>query len=213
MGTIKQGILGGFSGKVANVVGSSWKGIAVMKSLPLSVANPKSSAQVAQRTKFSNVTVCASSILSSVIKPLWDRFAQKMSGYNDFIRTNIDLFAGTSPSVFADFIISQGIMAKTPITVAYSIIGEDDLSCEWDDTDLSGYKLADDKAYLLALTSNSSKPFFMSLDRTRTQGSATVDFPFNLIEGTVVHLYLAFARADGTIVSDTAYLEAPAVSE
>jgi hypothetical protein len=212
MGKIKQGILGGFSGKVANVVGSSWKGIAVMKSLPLSVANPRTSAQVAQRTKFSNVVVCASSILSSVVKPLWDRFAQKMSGFNDFVRTNIDLFAGTSPSVFADFVISQGIMAKTPITEAFATIGEDDVSISWDDTDLSGYKLADDKAYLLALTSNSPKTFFMNLDKIRSQGSATVDLPFDLIDGTVCHLYLAFARADGTIVSDTAYLEAPAVA-
>jgi len=30
MGTIKRGILGGFSGKVANVVGTSWKGIALL---------------------------------------------------------------------------------------------------------------------------------------------------------------------------------------
>ena len=31
MGTIKQGILGGFSGKVGTVVGSSWKGISYMR--------------------------------------------------------------------------------------------------------------------------------------------------------------------------------------
>ena len=211
MGKIKQGILGGFSGKVANVVGSSWKGIAVMKSLPLSVANPRTAAQVAQRTKFTNITVLAASILSSVVKPLWDRFAQKMSGYNDFIRTNIDLFEGTSPSDFSEFVISNGIMAITPITEAFATIGEDDVSISWDDTDLDGYKLADDKVFLLALTSNSSKAFFVNLPRIRSQGSATVDLPFDLIAGTVVHLYLAFARADGTIVSNTAYLEAPAV--
>ncbi len=40
MGIIKRGILGGFSNKVANVVGSSWKGINTMRALPLSVANP-----------------------------------------------------------------------------------------------------------------------------------------------------------------------------
>ena len=48
MGILKQGILGGFSGKVANVVGTSWKGIAVIKAMPLSVANPKTAGQVAQ---------------------------------------------------------------------------------------------------------------------------------------------------------------------
>jgi hypothetical protein len=30
MGTIKQGILGGFSGKVGTVVGGTWKGIHYM---------------------------------------------------------------------------------------------------------------------------------------------------------------------------------------
>jgi hypothetical protein len=41
MGTIKQGILGGFSGKVGTVVGASWKGIAYMRSLPQKVKNPR----------------------------------------------------------------------------------------------------------------------------------------------------------------------------
>ena len=31
MGTIKKGILGGFSGKVGTVVGASWKGISYMR--------------------------------------------------------------------------------------------------------------------------------------------------------------------------------------
>ena len=31
MGIIKQGVPGGFSGKVGTVIGSSWKGIAVMR--------------------------------------------------------------------------------------------------------------------------------------------------------------------------------------
>jgi len=34
MGTIKQGILGGFSGKVGTVVGASWKGKAYMRGMP-----------------------------------------------------------------------------------------------------------------------------------------------------------------------------------
>jgi hypothetical protein len=34
MGIIKQGILGGFSGKVGNVVGGTWKGIDYMRVLP-----------------------------------------------------------------------------------------------------------------------------------------------------------------------------------
>ena len=52
MGIIKQGITGGFSGMVGNVVGGSWKGIAYMRIRPVSVANPQTVGQQDQRTKF-----------------------------------------------------------------------------------------------------------------------------------------------------------------
>ena len=55
MGKIGRGILGGVSGKVANVVGSRWKGIDYIRAKPLSVANPRTLLQVNQRTKFALV--------------------------------------------------------------------------------------------------------------------------------------------------------------
>ena len=55
MGKIKQGILGGFRGTVGTVVGSSWNGVAYMKGKPQSVKNPRSDAQVQQRTFFKEV--------------------------------------------------------------------------------------------------------------------------------------------------------------
>ena len=55
MGKISQGVLGGFSGKVGNVVGGSWKGIDYMRIKPASVTNPRTAAQVDQRSKFSIV--------------------------------------------------------------------------------------------------------------------------------------------------------------
>ncbi len=55
MATYKQGILGPFSGKVGTVVGSSWRGIAYIRSLAAKVANPRTAAQVAARAKLSEV--------------------------------------------------------------------------------------------------------------------------------------------------------------
>ena len=52
MGKIKQGILGGFKGKVGTVIGSSWNGIAYMRGLAQSVKNPKTAAQLQQRAYF-----------------------------------------------------------------------------------------------------------------------------------------------------------------
>lgn len=52
MGTIKQGILGGFSGKVGTVIGSSWKGISYMRGRAQNVKNPQTEKQIEQRSKF-----------------------------------------------------------------------------------------------------------------------------------------------------------------
>ena len=55
MGKIKQGILGGFKGKVGTVIGASWNGIAYMKGLPQSQKDPKTAAQLRQRDFFREV--------------------------------------------------------------------------------------------------------------------------------------------------------------
>lgn len=52
MGKIKKGILGGFSGRVGNVIGGSWKGIDYMRSEATSISDPKTAKQLEQRSKF-----------------------------------------------------------------------------------------------------------------------------------------------------------------
>lgn len=88
MAVIKQGVLGGFSGKIGGVVGSSWKGIAVIKALPLSVAQPQTTKKVNAWSRFSNVVSFSKPILTDVLKPLLDRIAVKQSGYNLFAQMN-----------------------------------------------------------------------------------------------------------------------------
>ena len=55
MGKIKQGILGGFRGKVGTVIGASWNGIAYMRGLAQSHKNPQTEAQLKQRSFFKEV--------------------------------------------------------------------------------------------------------------------------------------------------------------
>ena len=53
MGIIKQGVLGGFSGKVGTVIGSSWKGKAVMRGLTIAKSGKPTASQLQQQAKFS----------------------------------------------------------------------------------------------------------------------------------------------------------------
>ncbi|WP_010135835.1 DUF6266 family protein [Ochrovirga pacifica] len=55
MATFEKGILGGFSGKVGNVVGSRWRGKNVMRSLPQRGSYVPTTKQEEQREKFKTV--------------------------------------------------------------------------------------------------------------------------------------------------------------
>ena len=71
MGKIKQGILGGFKGKVGTVIGASWNGIAYMKGLPQSQKDPKTAAQMAQRNYFTEIQRLVSQLTTEQLASLY----------------------------------------------------------------------------------------------------------------------------------------------
>lgn len=122
MAIIKRGILGGFSNKIGNVVGTSWKGISVMRSLPQSVHNPKTQAQEEQRTNFAVASKLGSQLLDSIIKPFWDKKAIRMSGYNLWVQTNINRWLKTGIGYNEDVLLVEG----APIEIrGFSVDGEE----------------------------------------------------------------------------------------
>lgn len=86
MGKIKQGILGGFKGKVGTVIGSSWNGIAYMKGLPQSVKNSKTAAQIMQREFFKEVQQLASQLTAEQLAFLFPSSPQGMSRRNAIVQ-------------------------------------------------------------------------------------------------------------------------------
>lgn len=119
MAIIKKGILGGFSNKVGNVVGSTWKGINTMRSLPAQYNDANSVAQQANRSTFKYFSAFGSQLLTGIIRPLWDWQAKRMSGYNLFIKRNIDYRnANEEEWSIEDLIISEGRLCQVEITNA-----------------------------------------------------------------------------------------------
>ena len=88
MGTIKQGILGGFNGKVGTVVGSSWKGITYMRGQAQHVKNPRTAGQVYSRTAFKAVSAALSPI-ASTLRLTFAKSAGKMSAFNKAVSINL----------------------------------------------------------------------------------------------------------------------------
>lgn len=200
MARINQGILGGFSGKIANVVGSSWKGIAVMKAMPQSVANPQTASQTAQRARFKNSVAFAQIILADILKPLWDRFAGQQSGFNAFISENITLFDAAMPDPKKEMQISGGQMAKTLIVSCSADTAADEITLGWDDDSGSGDKLSDDDGYAIIVNHTKDTVSYAAATFDRVDVSVIVSTP--LIESAdELAAYLAFRRKDGTKAS------------
>jgi hypothetical protein len=204
MGVIKQGILGGFSGKVANVVGSSWKGIAVLKSLPLSVANPKTAGQVAQRGAMSSIVVASRLLLASLIQPYWNPFSQRMSGYNAFVKENIDTFLTAGFTTFADFFATRGSLLGITST---SDVADESLSTiviNW--TDNSGTADALGADDVSAVVYNETQDTWLTNIGGAIREDETMSISdANMAVSDVLHIYLFVANAAISKVADSTY--------
>ena len=86
MGKIKQGILGGFKGKVGTVIGASWNGIAYMRGLPQSIKNPKTAAQQAQRAFFAEVQDLVGQLTYEQLRFLFPNPEKEMSRRNAMVK-------------------------------------------------------------------------------------------------------------------------------
>jgi len=199
MAIIKRGILGGLSGKIGNVVGSSWKGIATLKSLPLSVSNPKTVGQVAQRKAFKAVTLAGSDLLSDICKPLWDREAQQMSGYNAFVKNNIKAFSSLGILTVADFKPTLGI--EDAQVIAEVVIANDSANVvlDWTAGALVGKQATTDE--MQAVVFNETQKVFASVSGsvTRDDEEITVVMPANSVTGDVISVWLCARDASHTV--------------
>lgn len=212
MGKLSSGIFGGVSGKVGNLTGSSWKGIQVVKSRPQSVAYPGTAGQVAQTTKMSAIVSFCKLILSSWIKPLWDRSAVKMSGYNAFVRANIAEFADGEINDYSSLVMSQGTMSPTPIESAVFSLSNTVVTLSWDALSISGLQNSSDIAYACCINGANGEVAVAS-GALRSAGSIAVPFPTTQNDNDIMHCYLVFKRSNGTVISANSYYDAdiPAV--
>lgn len=114
MGILINGVNGAFSGKVGNMVGSSWLGKSYVKSMPKKSKKPQSEKQLAQQAKFA----LATRLLQPVKDMLFTFRKPKMaaSGYNMAMRYVLQhAITGNYPDFEIDhsqMIYSQGSLGS-----------------------------------------------------------------------------------------------------
>ncbi len=206
MGTIKQGILGGFSGKVGTVVGGTWKGIHYMRSLPSSVRNPRTPGQVRQRTKFS-ITIEFLKPLTPFLRIGFKTYADKKTAFNAAMSYNVNnAVKGEHANLELDFpkiLVSRGSLL--PAENAAAIASGGNLNFTWNDNSGVGNASAKDLAMPLIFNSDKGESVFSTEAGERSAGSATMNIPDSWM-GDTVEIYLGFISEDGTMVANSAYL-------
>ena len=212
MGVIKRGILGGVSNKIGNVVGSSWKGIATLRSLPLSVANPNTLAQRNNRTSFSIMSKLGSEVLATVCQPLWNRDAKQMSGFNAYVMENKKAFDADPLEWLINPVMSKGSLSATLQNTGINDGGAN-LVFVYETKLVNPQDSRDDIAYVQVIhqdNANPDKPEFHAkgfiTNATRTEGHVTVANPFTTSAGDKLIMSLSFKSVDGREVATSSSL-------
>ncbi|WP_319589279.1 DUF6266 family protein [uncultured Draconibacterium sp.] len=207
MGTIGQGILGGFSGKVGNVVGGNWKGIDYMRVKPASVANPKTEGQMDQRSKFTKVLQFLQP-MKDYIKIGYQSYAVKMTEFNSAMSYLLkNAVAGEYPDFTIDYqnaLLSKGALASSLNGVVNSPTAGT-VSFTWDDNSNDGNAEKKDKAMVLVFNETRTEAVFVTDGANRNSGAQSLTVPTNY-SGDVLHAFIAFVSEDGKKVSDSNYL-------
>lgn len=204
MGKINQGILDGVSGKVGNVIGASWKGIDYLRIKHSHVANPRTNAQVEQRTRFKGVASLANQLLDSIVRPIWNKAATKMTGYNFFIKKNMEAFGADGD--IEDFSKIRMSAGKLPnphkISVEKTDGVESGITINWEELDEQA--TASGSLMLIAFD-NDSQEIHTELSGATFRGEGMVDYVLPFDAGSTVHLYIFFADSKKRAFSKSVY--------
>jgi hypothetical protein len=195
MGKIMAGILSSVSGKVAGVVGATWKNKAYLRGYVIP-ANPNTAAQQVQRTKFGQVVDFVKPLVGPVCNAYLDRFIRAMSGFNYLVKQNIDVFDG-SPD-YMSIILSSGPLWKPVLLTAGFNSVADEVTLTWSPS-LGNNGAATDKVYGLAYDVTSGLWGFAAAEVNRSV--ATMTFSLQVDAGDEVYGFLFACRYAGTTPS------------
>jgi hypothetical protein len=215
MATYKKGVLGSFSGKVGTVIGSFWRGIPYMRSIPNQVSNPNTPAQQTQREKFSLITGFLRKI-RPVIDAGFITGEKHMTRYNSATSYNIKAaVAGTAPDVEIDFeavMVSRGTLVPAlDASVASESPGE--VTFNWTDNSSVGTARSDDQALLVLYNTSRERALFHTEGGPlREDATFVMDVPANY-SGEKAEAYLGFVSADGSEGADSVYLGSVTIAE
>lgn len=205
MGTLKNGLFGGFSGKVGNVVGAKWRDIEYIRSLPTKLNDPKSRRQVKQRSKFS-VTLNFQKTITSFLHIGFKEFANgRMTAFNAASSYNMKNGTKSGPEGieldFSNVLVSRGSLCPA-IGVNVKVV-DDEFQFRWGTT-FKENASPNDIAMVLAYNSTKVESVYDINAGKRNSLATNIKLPQSW-KGDIIVTYITFKSEDGSQVSDSVY--------
>lgn len=207
MGEIKRGILGGFSGKVGTVVGSTWKDVSYMRALAISVSNPRTPKQQTQRGKFAMSMAFLRAIIPYV-RVGYHPYAKGRTAFNAAMSYILrHAIAGSAPQLAVDYervLVARGTLM--PVFNASVVLTDGKLTLTWKDNSKMGDALSTDQAMPLVYNKERSEAYYDLEAATRADGTFQLTLPDGW-DDEALAVYLAFRSEDGNRVTNSICLK------
>lgn len=204
MARFRKGILGGFSGKVGNVVGGNWKGIDYMRSLGKPKKGGFSQAQLAQQEKFKTAAGFLQPF-AGLLKLSFRDYAVEMTGMNNALRYVLQqAITGTYPSfsiLYDQVLVSRGDLPNggAPSTT----LAGTTLSFSWTNNSGTGKAQDNDQALLVAYCPTLNQVEWLLNSAQRVDGTGSL--PLSTFAGMEVQSWIGFISADGRSIANSRY--------
>lgn len=207
MAKIKDGMFGGFSGKIGNLIGMRYAdGTFGIRSVPSVINNPQTPAQQTIRIGFG---LCAG--LFKVVSPFVEQGLKHVSGKKPrgaFISKNSRFaLGGDYPDLHLDYrylqVANGQLMPADQAAVEWN--GQGNLEFFWSDNSGEGGANATDQVMLLVINPAKKDSRYVLKGSSRADGHQVVEIPSEY-EGDELHAYIAFTAKNGKMVSDSVYV-------
>ncbi len=207
MGTYSKGIIGAFSGKVGPVVGATWRGKDVMRSLPRKSTKPATQTQKLQREKFTMVTAFLAPI-NPIVKRYFGNDIGIKTRRNQAMSYLIkEAITYVDPELVWEYnkvLISRGELLGINEADVATGAGQS-INITWTDNSGNGDALATDKL-VVVVYEPTTKTTVYSLDAaTRNLEVANVALPA-YCSGLSVEVWATFAATDEKMWATSQYL-------
>ncbi len=201
MGKINQGILGGVEGTVGTVIGSTWKGISYIKAKPKSFTDANTEAQKKTRVMFRKLIKLASSLLSTVIRPIWSKKGVKKTASNMFVSRNFENIDPLLPlSENPNLVFSEGeLPLPENLAVQRNVAVPRGVTISWSDNSDIYMANSEDILRIVAIAGEKAVTI-SSANATRNAGNAEIVLPFT--EGQTVRIFVFFENTVQHIYSN-----------